>query len=266
MFAFDPWQLLGITPTSTINEARRAYYDLARIMHPDRGGNAEDMRALYDAYRWVYEQLIGATMPITVDDPSKTPIMDTVIGMDKATLSERYDRLRNTDDSRTKIMVLDWIKYIVEKDMMVGRDLRDIDDYIRESIEDVSKAQGAMYPACVEDGYGGMMDPHEEITEYGQVIDSEKQGLGIGPGIPFCKEVAVYKEPICPSMFNMQEESLNVPKTMDDYSGNKERLCMTDYAIAYSCNVICDVEAYKKECMERLTREVEDGCGAMSIE
>ena len=250
MFTFDPWQLLGITSTSTIHEARRAYYELARIVHPDRGGNADDMRALHEAYKWVYGQLTGGTFPIVVDDPAKSPIMDTVIGMDKSTISQKYDGLKKTDDERTRIMVLDWIKYVVERDMMVGKDLRSIEEYIVESIEDVSRAEQAMSLACIEDGYGSLMDCHEAVESYDDASRDKRM-----PHSMFSKEIAVYKEPICPTSFNMMDESLTVPKSKDDYSGNKDGLVMTDYMIAHSPNVISNTEEYKKEMLEKALKD-----------
>lgn len=249
MFTFDPWQLLGIGPASSLNDARRAYYELARIVHPDRGGNAEDMRMLHDAYKWIYQQLAGATFPITVEDPSKTPLIDMVLGMDKASLEACYDQVKENDDPRTKTMTLEWVKYLVERDMMAGRDLRKIEQYMQESMGVVLDAHGTMQPASIPGGYEEMMDPHEEVTDYKMVTPPNP------PAVPFCKEMIAYQEPVCASMFGMSEESLRVPQEKEDYSGNKERLCMTDYAIAYSPCVISDTHGYEKEKLDKMLAE-----------
>ncbi len=250
MFTFDPWHLLGVTPTSSIHEARKAYYDLARIMHPDHGGNADDMRALHEAYKWIYNQLTDATFPIVVDDPAKTPIMDTVIGMDLNSISDRYDEIKKTDDPRIRIMVLDWIKYIVERDLMIGGKLRSIDQYLMESIETVSTAQQSMYPASIEDGYGKLMDPPEKHVSYEDMLNDTHPPIS-----KFTKEIAIYKEPVCANSFNMLDDTVYVPNIKDDYSGNKEKLSMTDYMVAYSPNVISNTEEYEKEKLEKALKE-----------
>jgi hypothetical protein len=253
MFTVDPWQLLGVTPTSSIHDARKSYYYLARIMHPDHGGNADDMRTLHEAYTWIYKQLTGSTFPITVDDPAKTPIMEMVIGMDRDAVGKRYDELKKTEDKRTRIMVLDWIKYAIERDAMEGKNLRDVNEYLMESIENVSKAQEAMYPSSIEEGYGSLMYPTEPRMNY---ADLQKDTYP--PHTVFSKEIAVYKEPICPTLLNMAEESLCVPKSKEDYSGNKEKLSMTDYMVAYSHHVISNTEQYEKEKLEKLANALKD--------
>jgi hypothetical protein len=56
----DPYGLLGVTSESTASDARKAYYALALLAHPDRGGNSDDMRAVHQAYRYVSNQLVDA--------------------------------------------------------------------------------------------------------------------------------------------------------------------------------------------------------------
>lgn len=51
----DPYRLLGLTPADGPERIRERYLQLARQHHPDLGGNAEQMRALNDAYERVLE-------------------------------------------------------------------------------------------------------------------------------------------------------------------------------------------------------------------
>ena len=44
------WQTLGISTTATLTEIKRAYRARALQTHPDRGGSAEEFRALHSAY------------------------------------------------------------------------------------------------------------------------------------------------------------------------------------------------------------------------
>jgi DnaJ-domain-containing protein 1 len=48
----DPWHVtLGVSPVASIDEIEAAYRRLAKQLHPDLGGNAEDFHALERAYR-----------------------------------------------------------------------------------------------------------------------------------------------------------------------------------------------------------------------
>ena len=51
--ALDPYALLGVSVHFTCQEVRRRYYELACICHPDRGGTADQMRTLHNAYQFV---------------------------------------------------------------------------------------------------------------------------------------------------------------------------------------------------------------------
>lgn len=53
----NPFDLLGVTPNATCQEARKRYYALACLCHPDRGGTNEQMQTLHNAYRYVVNQL-----------------------------------------------------------------------------------------------------------------------------------------------------------------------------------------------------------------
>lgn len=51
----DPYELLGVTADSTLKEVKRAYYDMCLLLHPDRGGNPDDMAVLQTAYEAIVE-------------------------------------------------------------------------------------------------------------------------------------------------------------------------------------------------------------------
>ncbi len=49
----DPYRALGVSPEASDHALRERYLALARQHHPDRGGQAEDMRRINDAYEKV---------------------------------------------------------------------------------------------------------------------------------------------------------------------------------------------------------------------
>jgi hypothetical protein len=76
--AQDPFEVLGINRTATLDQARLARRRLALARHPDRGGDANAMSAINAAFDAVAEQLAGtptsplpaATGPVQHDAPS----------------------------------------------------------------------------------------------------------------------------------------------------------------------------------------------------
>ena len=56
----NPFQLLGVTTNSTISELKKAYYQLALLCHPDKGGNNDDMRVVHQSYKYIKKQMENA--------------------------------------------------------------------------------------------------------------------------------------------------------------------------------------------------------------
>ena len=46
----SPYEVLGVSPSATPDEIRRAYLALARRHHPDAGGSVDEMRRVNDAW------------------------------------------------------------------------------------------------------------------------------------------------------------------------------------------------------------------------
>lgn len=53
----NPFEFLGVQLDSSLTDLRKAYYRLALICHPDKGGHHEEMTMLRTAYVWLTEQL-----------------------------------------------------------------------------------------------------------------------------------------------------------------------------------------------------------------
>ena len=54
----NPYSLLGLTPFSTLAEAKKSYYNWALLCHPDRGGKKEEMIVVKNAYDYIKKQLL----------------------------------------------------------------------------------------------------------------------------------------------------------------------------------------------------------------
>jgi uncharacterized Zn finger protein (UPF0148 family) len=56
----DPFVVLGLRPSASLHDARERFHELALQHHPDRGGNAEQMRRFIEAYDLVRDRLSHA--------------------------------------------------------------------------------------------------------------------------------------------------------------------------------------------------------------
>ena len=57
LYHINPYELLNLTPKSTLEEAKKAYYALSLLCHPDKGGRSEDMVILSNCYKYIKTQL-----------------------------------------------------------------------------------------------------------------------------------------------------------------------------------------------------------------
>jgi hypothetical protein len=91
------YEVLGVAPTAPTSEVRRAYVTLARRHHPDLdGGDAEEMRAINDAWatlrdparRASYDRTIGRwpATPVAAADPPPWDLDDRLADLEDDTL------------------------------------------------------------------------------------------------------------------------------------------------------------------------------------
>lgn len=84
----NPYDLLGLdVKTCTPADARRAYYALAQLAHPDKGGSASDMTMVHAAYAHVASQLKQAhttrtcnALDVRAADAMRMPTWGEVVG------------------------------------------------------------------------------------------------------------------------------------------------------------------------------------------
>ncbi len=59
----DPFAVLGLPPQATLAEARERFHALALRFHPDRGGDAEAMRRVIEAFDAVRDRIARSPGP-----------------------------------------------------------------------------------------------------------------------------------------------------------------------------------------------------------
>ena len=58
----NPYELMGIDAHNpSLKKLKKAYYSLALLCHPDKGGSEEDMKMVLYAYRYIKEQFENCT-------------------------------------------------------------------------------------------------------------------------------------------------------------------------------------------------------------
>ena len=197
----NPFELLGINEKSTLKDARKAYYNIALLCHPDCGGDENSMRVLVNAYKFVEKQLK------TVRNVSEN------IGKDLEIEFEIFN-----EQVRGEIPPL--------------RDLFDLahDDFHKKfnaQFDDDQKNRFEEYMTGnpFEIGYGNLMvdDKRDENDEEEKLQETDQV---------FSKEIIIYEEPdILPITYG-NNFRLDIDK-IKDFSEIQGELQMNDYLIAH---------------------------------
>lgn len=53
----NPYQLLGLSSNSNLQDLRKSYYNLSLLCHPDKGGSNIEMNIVHNAYLYIKDQL-----------------------------------------------------------------------------------------------------------------------------------------------------------------------------------------------------------------
>lgn len=208
-----PYELFGLDENSKMSELKKAYYGMALMVHPDKGGTKDEMDILHKAYVYVKNQIENR-----VDNPKS--------------LEELEDEFKDFLQKQEEIPVPkfsdiydetnDWIK-----------------DFNTKFEEEAAKkfgdgvAKDPMHdPYNSQYGYGDMMDKSEIDPEaaYKETQDYEKiRETPDKPTIKFHKELIAYKGYSTYGDFGSNALSLD-GKRVNDFSG----IGMGDYMAAFS--------------------------------
>jgi hypothetical protein len=218
----SPYELLGLIPNKcTIQDVRRAYRDLALLCHPDKGGDATDMRVIQAAYDWIMLQMnsmkeketsFKAFLQSQVEYRPATfaEVIQNVSGFTEDLFENLYAKHAVPQDPLMKQFVKQYILNYVMYEFGKKNINANIEDVVAREMEAYfARAQEAEWShASIPDGYGALMDvKHAE---------------------PFGKtEMMVYKEPL--PLLSHLGESIHQQKQLEDYTYD----AMCDYRAAY---------------------------------
>jgi len=256
----NPYEFLGVTPKSTLDEVKKSYYSLALIMHPDKGGSPAEMHILKTAYEWIRRQIVPVeTNPfkdyetiqqnfddfIKEQDDTKPPLLTTIlaesIGFEFDKFTQIYDKiLAKYSDHQNNFNNKDYIYSIIYCDIH-NRYIRDdklilTNERLWEFIERelthkwLNKGNNEDFiPSSIMHGYGADMEESTITDEYNPT------------NIPFDdsiqkeqREVIIYTEPKDVSEYKEIGLTVDkVPEKLTNYTLDNP-LAMTDYKEAFS--------------------------------
>lgn len=131
----NPYSLLGVTIDTTKEELKKRYYELSLIMHPDKGGNSDDMITLQTAYNFILREISGIDREVTVEQLENE--FKQFCSVQERTLPQFQDIYADAFD------------------------LPKFNDYFQTDTNNVVKAS-------IEGGYGDMMEQSQVTVEYNE--------------------------------------------------------------------------------------------------
>lgn len=198
----NPYEFLGVTIDTPRDDIKRKYYELALLVHPDKGGNKEDMMYLHQAYRFIMRE-INNIKNVTVED-----------------LQSEFDEFCNTQKESIPLF----------QDIYAEAfDLPKFNHYFQEF-------QGDLIKPYLDGGYGDYMDTVDNnidnnmnmvVTEYSPI---EKNVVTH----PFTDSIILYKSPqemqCCEEVYDLEQ------KDVDDFTIKMNNLSLADYKQAFTNN------------------------------
>jgi curved DNA-binding protein CbpA len=209
-----PYELFGLDENSRMVELKKAYYGMALMVHPDKGGTKDEMDILHKAYVYVKTQIENR-----IDNPKSLEELEAEF----KDFCDKQEAIPVPKFSEIYDETCDWIK-----------------DFNLKFEEEATKKYGdnigkdSMHnPYNNEYGYGDMMDKSEINSEnvYSESEDYDKKRENPNkPIIKFHKELIAYKGYSAYGGDSSNNALSLENKRVNDFSGNG----MNDYMAAYS--------------------------------
>jgi len=236
----NPYRLLGVSFNSTVPELKKAYYQLALLCHPDRGGNSEDMKVVHKAYKYIKEQMLNANYPLE----SYGTYMS-------------HRSLKGAPTESSENLTKGQISLRVRKDIITYEDLEEefqkfckeqeikpppfpaifeeTNDFVRKFNEEFESNEN-----IINNKYNPFKKGYDSLMEQTNIEETDYQKLS-NPSDPsectiqnkFTNQVIIYEEP--QSLPNTYGSFLRYDtENIDDFTENNGKISMTDYLKAYA--------------------------------
>ena len=217
----NPYRLFGLDSKSTLEQLRKAYYKMALLCHPDKGGSEDDMIIIHHAYIYIKEQL------------------------ENCKEEKEYEKME--DDLN------DFCKKQTDKPPPF-RDIWELSDdkkFHDKFNQQFMKKHHAVQTAeedfnPFKDGYGSLMDD-SEYHSYNSKCKQDYNNIIKGtPRTVFKQDMIIYEEPNALQDTYGKYQNLNIKK-IEDYSDGM----MSDYLKSY-----CEPEQQDIKIKERTLEDI----------
>ena len=214
----NPYELLGVTTNSSIDAVRKAYYNLALLCHPDKGGSAIDMIIICKAYNYVKNQIV-----LNVDEEK----------MNMEVLEQEFKDFCTAQESKSPTFEE------IYKETNIESFLLKFNQAYENNMSEgrVEENESAIDPFKLG-GYGEYMEESKSNNRYNANVSNQPMLHR------FKNELVVYKEP-CNAQTSYGYQPFDV-KHIEDYSHKSGSLDMFDYMKSYSKELQPDIELKEK--------------------
>lgn len=225
----DPYGLLGVTVDSTPGQVRHAYYDLSRLVHPDKGGCAKDMIVVHCAYKYVMAQVSEVNRSVSIED-----LEERFASFCREQLDESVPMIQEAPFFQSNL-----VKFNQHFDALSFNDKRDglssHPDGYADMMESSEYHTDETEKTCVvPPTFVPFQSPKPECVE-SKSHSSPNHGVSNGYGYtPFTTHITTYSEPMTASTdTQMTFSELALSVGLDDY-GTSRPFEMTDYRCAFT--------------------------------
>lgn len=217
----DPYKLFHLTSKSTLEQLRKAYYKMALLCHPDKGGSEDDMIIIHRAYIYIKEHL------------------------ENCKEEKEYEKME--DDFN------DFCKKQTEKPPPF-RDIWELSDDKKFHDKFNQQFMKNHYSIQTEDqehnpfqdGYGSLMDESEYHSTHSKSKPDYNDKIKGTPQTVFKQDMIIYEEPnALPDTYG-KYQNLNIKK-VEDFSNENG----SDYLKSY-----CEPEQQDIKIKERTLEEI----------
>ena len=127
-FNFDPYAILQISHQATPAEVKSAYRTIARLYHPDKGGNPEMFRILTQAYETIMSRIGPAPSMESIMNRESPEIVQRGDLCPDNYSRDKFNQQFQQNNRRDRSSQVDWVYDVDDSDYQP----RNLADYRRE--------------------------------------------------------------------------------------------------------------------------------------
>lgn len=186
----NPYQLLNVKPSSSIQELKKAYRELALLCHPDKNGVDKDMIMVQNAYEYVRKEIEFGANRLSYEDAESSfkNFCDNQVNAEKP-FPDLADIIHDTHEYTKKFNAI-----------------------FDENLKDESH-----FPMSYPSGYGDNMVKNE-IIDNTEDVNKSDPFKPLNDNQRFKKKLIVYDEPVAAFVNGISSEFDYKMKECSDYT------------------------------------------------